>query len=372
MQPQLTLTGDHHQFFEKWQKFANCVDKKKYDKNRLINLYDSSIPAQCSKALASSMPGPDFIPFRLKGYDNLDGNPVPLEGDLVSMAELDWRLLHEQNLALMRERGLIDVDIARVKLNKLVQGSASMADFLTTCRRLFIDVHGFAQEIMAHVATFIDGMNDLHLQHLRKRVPHAVPVHEIAQWKLRAGNFTGVTWEEFEAQIMLDEAHVRTQLRLKLQEPYAAYIEGQVNPEGMSAEVPLTVAAVQAHAPSNTTDSVSGISGVPQSANNPYVTHDDLFTTRRQMEAAYAREHNRLSLQVEKLTETASQTATQVKQVVDTVAALTTVTSQNTMSLDELTSAVQKLTNASAGRDARSQGFKDRKCYNYGQAGHIA
>ena len=90
------------------------------------------------------------------------------------------------------------------------------------------------------------------------------------------------------------------------------------------------------------------------------------------MEAAYARGHNSLSLQVEKLAETASQTATQVKQMVDTVAALTTVTSQNTVSLDELTSAVQKLTNASAGRDARSQGSKDRKCYNCGQPGHIA
>jgi hypothetical protein len=155
MQPQLTLTGDHHQFFEKWQKFANCVDKKKYDKNRLINLYDSSIPMQCSRALASSMPGPHFVPFRLKGYDNLDGNPVPPEGDLVTMPELDWRLLHERNLTLMRERGLIEVDIARVELKKLVQGSASMADFLTTCRRLFIDVHGSAQGSNSGIFIFL-------------------------------------------------------------------------------------------------------------------------------------------------------------------------------------------------------------------------
>ena len=47
------------------------------------------------------------------------------------MAKLDWRLLHERNLALMRERGLIGVDIARVKLKKLVQGPASMANLLT-------------------------------------------------------------------------------------------------------------------------------------------------------------------------------------------------------------------------------------------------
>ena len=74
---------------------------------------------------------------------------------------------------------------------------------------------------------------------------------------------------------------------------------------------------------------------------------------------------------METLRETASQTSTQVKQVVDTVAALATVTSQTKVSLDELTSAVQKLANVFAGRHARPQGSKDRKCYHCDRAGHI-
>jgi hypothetical protein len=90
--PKLPLNGDHHAFLTKWEKFANCTDPLKYGRLRLVALYDSSLPDQCSRALASNMPGAGFRAFRIPGHDNGDGAAVPPEGDEVEEAVLTWQL----------------------------------------------------------------------------------------------------------------------------------------------------------------------------------------------------------------------------------------------------------------------------------------
>jgi hypothetical protein len=62
------------------------------------------------------------------------------------------------------------------------------------------------------------------------------------------------------------------------------------------------------------------------------------------MEVAQAKRHDDLSLEVQAIAVTATTTASQVTQLVDTVAALTTVTQKNTTSLDELSETIRKLT----------------------------
>ena len=97
------------------------------------------------------MPGAGYRAFRVPGYDNGDGTAVPPEGDEVESAVLAWQLLHQRNVQLMRNRGIINTDAARVKMKNLVQGDAPMDTYLDAFRKTHIDVHGSATDIMLRV-----------------------------------------------------------------------------------------------------------------------------------------------------------------------------------------------------------------------------
>ena len=84
------------------------------------------------------------------------------------------------------------------------------------------------------------------------------------------------------------------------------------------------------------------------------VTMDEMSSARREMEAAQQKALNQLSLEVKALTAVSSQTTTQVKQIVTNVSALSLLAETNSLSLEALSTFVQKLTNATAGRERPS------------------
>ena len=363
--PKLPLNGDHHAFLTKWEKFANCTDPLKYGRLRLIALYDSSLPDQCSRALASNMPGAGYRAFRIPGYDNGDGVAVPPEGDEVESTALTWQLLHQRNVQLMRDRCIINTDATRVKMKNLAQGDAPMDTYLDAFRKTHIDVHGSATDIMLRVPECVDGMADTHLEQMRIKVSHAMPPQTATRADLRNGVFTALSWEEFESLQTLNEANRRQILGLADDEPYAPAKGGQVTYH------PVT---------GNTVPSVMGIHAVQTEASNvtanaPYdggrpVTIDEMASARREMGAAQQKSLNQLSLEGTALTAVTSQTATHVKQIITNILALPSLAETNSSSLETLSTSVQKRTNATAGRERPS--YKDRKCYNCGENGHIA
>ena len=311
------------------------------------------------------MPGAGFRAFRIPGHDNGDGAAVPPEGDEVEEAVLTWQLLHQRNVQLMRNRGIINTDAARVKMKNLVQGDTPMDTYLDAFRKTHIDVHGSATDIMLRVPECVDGMADTHMPQLRTKVPHAMPPQAAARADLRNGVFAALSWEEFESLQTLNEANRRQILGLVDGEPYAPAKDGQVtyHPDtGNTVPDAMGIHAVQTDA-SNTTASASYDGGRP-------VTMDEMSSARREMEAAQQKALNHLSLEVTALTAVTSQTQTQVKQIITNVSALSLLAESNSSSLEALSTSVQKLTNATAGRERPS--YEDRKCYNCGEKGHIA
>ena len=113
------------------------------------------------------MQGAGYRAFRIPGYDNGDGSAVPPEGDEVESAALAWQLHHQWIVQLMRNRGIINTDVARVKMKNLVQGDAPMDTYFDAFRKTHIDVHGSATDIMLRVPECVDGMADTHMEQLR-------------------------------------------------------------------------------------------------------------------------------------------------------------------------------------------------------------
>ena len=188
-----------------------------------------------------------------------------------------------------------------------------------------------------------------------------MPPQAAARADLRNGVFTALSWEEFESLQTLNEANRRQILGLADGEPYAPAKDGQVTYRSDTGNTlpasTMGIRAVQSEA-SNITASAA------------YVTMEEMSSARREMEAAQQKALNHLSLEVTALTAVTSQTATQVKQIITNVSALSLLAETNSSSLEALSTSVQKLTNATAGRERPS--YEDRKCYNCGEKGHIA
>ena len=103
---------------------------------------------------------------------------------------------------------------------------------------------------MDQVPKVIDGLSSEFLEKLRQQAPHVSPLYNMIKDKHRGKAYVGMGLDEFQREVQLDEAYLRTYFKsLRAGEPYAPHIQVQVTDitAGANAgQASLMVNAVQA------------------------------------------------------------------------------------------------------------------------------
>ena len=279
--------------------------------------------------------------------------------------------MHDMNVARLRTTGVINPNAARVSLSNLRQGSSDVELYMTSWRRLHDDAFDTADPTLRR-SECIDGLSRKLRDDRKELTPHVVPFHPRIRARDKAGDFAGLDFAGLCAEFELEEASMREEMLLTALEPYAPFESKQVGSDNtgdsnasrdFSLQAPMgnsaTVNAVEAAKPMNTTATLA-----------------DLDKLHTQIDLANNKQYTALDLKIDALAvstadqikESNSQTQKQMLNFENSLAELVTAS-------QSIGANIQKLTNASAGRDApvaRKQFVFKGKCYNCGQEGHQA
>jgi hypothetical protein len=159
--------GSHIQLEEEFESWINLFSGPKYSHTTKAHMYLQSLDTRARRALRKYTPGNAlFQPFKYRDdYDDQSGNPVPaaippalIGGHDVTADAVTWKILHDMNVARLRETGVINADTARLQLSKLKQGDVDYEVYSNQWRRWHDDAHGGANPMLRRAELF-DGLN---------------------------------------------------------------------------------------------------------------------------------------------------------------------------------------------------------------------
>ena len=331
--------------------------------------------------------------------------------------------MHDMNVRRLRTNGVINANTARLQLSRLKQGDVDFELYSTSWKCWHDDAHP-GEDPMLRKAELFDGINRKLRDDRRVATPHVAPLHTRVIEMDNLGQFDGDEFATMIAKIERVEAKLREDADITSADKYAPFEIGQVGsdsntgamvPGGINAiamqQQPFHAQPYQTAQPvtlfsdsfaSNTSQTQYNLSEINaiQTATpaNTTATLADLEKLHTQMDVAHNKQFTQLEIKVDKV---ASDTATSVREV-------TEMANQNNIQLQGFQSGIadlmklstdnanqqrethaqmirvqedlQRLTNASAGRDAPRTGgggWREKitfagKCFNCGIKGHKA
>jgi transposase InsO family protein len=347
---------------------------------RSIAYYIAATDPSCRRLLKNCQPGPGFLPFSLKGYNNGDPAPPPPEGDMVTEAEVSWELVHKKLVQIMTERGILDSDRARMTLKNLCQGSADAEVYGIVFRHWTSIAHpGVATEQFK--AEFIDGLAKTNLPVYRASHPHVCPIQLRMQSMLKAGTLDGLTFDEILTRTELEQADIRREMNVLPGVAFAPFVSGQ------AAVDPTTNAVVQQStaAPSNTSTelAINAVAGYnPKSLSmdtaitslrdNDFLTVKDFMMARLEMEAGQARNNEKMEAKIDQVASETQQNTASVKEMSQTIHSVERLLAKNADQMHELALNVTKLVENSATQNRNARRPFNGNCHNCKAKGHMA
>lgn len=376
--PTYHLGEDPQAFKEAFNSWASCLKASAATPPRLIAYYIAGTDARCRRLLKSCQPGDNYIPFNLKGHDNLDGQPPPLLGDLVDEADVSWELVHRKLVQIMTERGILDSDRARITLKKLTQGSTDVETYGLVFRHFTSIAHPSAATEQFR-AEFVDGLTPENLPALRANFPHVKPLKSRMLSMLKNSLLDNRSFDEILTITELEQADLRRELGLFPGVRYAPSDAGQ------AAVHPATGAVLETNhspealmmVPVNAVDVVGGNHTLAQTGMNASqgvaLTLEAFLAHKLEMEAAQVRATNEMDLRVTSIAKETQQNTASVRELSITMSSLERMLSENAGQVGSLARTMETLVQQSINQQpAPSARPFNGTCFNCQKKGHIS
>jgi hypothetical protein len=375
--PNYNLGEDPQAFRESFSSWANCLKASTATPPRLIAFYIAATDVRCRRLLKSCQPGINYIPFNLKGYDNMDGMPPPLIGDLVDEADVTWDLVHRKLVQIMTERGILDSDRARITLKKLTQGDTDVETYGLVFRHFTSIAHPSAATEQFR-AEFVDGLSPENLPELRASYPHVKPLKARMLSMLKNTLLDNRSFDEILTITELEQADLRRELGLLPGSRYAPAEVGQAsvhpvtgavmesNHRAIESSMMVPINAVSVGSGNRTLAHATGGTGMP-------LTMEVFLEHKLEMQAAQVRATNELDLRISSIAKETQQNTASVKEISNTMSALERMLGENAGQVGSLARTMETLVQQSINQQPAppARSFNGT-CFNCQKKGHIS